>query len=470
MATCGLTGRVLEPGDPGYEEARLDYNLALAADYPRYIVFCEQEADVANAVRFARARGLPLRARSGRHSYEAYSVVDGGVVIDVSPMRRVRLDRGRRYARIGAGANLGTIYHALWDQGRRAIPGGTCGGVGIAGLALGGGMGLISRRHGLTCDALVGLEMVDARGERVVADDASRPNLMWASRGGGGGNFGVVTALSFRVVPVAEVTIFRILWPWAALPEALDAFQRWADPCGLDPRLSPVMNLKSRQVGNVAAFGQFLGPLRELEALVRPLVRAVPPTVVELQAMTFIEAVDHFGGAAPGDGRFTLKATVEQGERFKNTSAYQYRLFDRAALCVIRDHLGDTPGAACLIEVDAYGGRIAAVGDRATAFPHRQGVRSALQPQAYWETDAQGPAHVAWVDCLRRALAPYTAGGYVNYIDRDVPDWPRFYYGPNLERLVAVKRRYDPDNVFDFPQGLGRLGPGACRSGAQSCR
>lgn len=452
-----LTGYVLEPGDPGYDAARLDYNLRFDDIFPRYIVFCRRPEDAQNAIRFARERQLPFRARSGRHSYEAYSVVDGGVVIDVSALRHVRLSRDRKTARIGGGANLGTVYQALWDQGRTAIPGGTCGGVGLAGLTLGGGFGLIGRAHGLTCDALTGLEMCDAQGNRFWANDQNHPDLMWASRGGGGGNFGIVTEFEFRVVPVGEVTIFRMLWPWAALPEAFRAFQKWADPRTLDVRLSPVMNLKARSAGNTAVFGQFLGPLPELEALIRPLSRAVTPSEIEIQHLPFIEAVRHFGGSVAGASRWTIQDTAEAGERFKDTSAYQDRPFPASAVSVLRDHLADTPSAACLVEVDTYGGRVAAVSDRATAFPHRQGVRAALQLQAYWDTDAQARAHIAWVESLRRALLPYTEGGYVNYIDRDVKDWPRFYYGANLGRLLKVKARYDPANVFDFPQGLGQL-------------
>jgi FAD/FMN-containing dehydrogenase len=453
----GLTGRVVEPGQPGYDEARLDYNLAFDDIYPRYIVFCESPEDVANAVRFARAHELPIRARSGRHSYEAYSIVDGGVVIDVSAMHAVVLNAKAGTARIEAGANLGTVYHELWDQGRVAIPGGTCGGVGIAGLTLGGGFGFLGRAHGLACDRLVALEMIDAGGHRVLADDRSRPDLMWASRGGGGNNFGVVTAFEFRVVPVGDVSVFRILWPWQELPKALDTFQRWADPVRLDRRLGPVMNLKAKSAGNVAVFGQFLGAISDLERLIRPLLSVGSPTEVELQRMTFIQAVDYFGGAAPAAQRWTVQATAEPGEPFKDTSAYQYRLFPRAAIQVMRDHLADTPSPACLIEVDTYGGQVAALRDDATAFPHRRGVRSALQPQAYWEKPEQAAAHRAWVESLRQGLLPFTHGGYLNYIDRDVKDWPRFYYGQNLDRLLRIKRRYDPQNVFDFPQGLGRL-------------
>lgn len=452
----GLTGRVVRPGDADYGRERLDYNLAIEDRYPRLIVGCDGVRDVQNAVRFAGRSGLPLRARSGRHSYEAYSVVDGGIVVDVSAMAGVALGPDGT-ARIGAGANLGTVYRSLWDQGHRAVAGGTCGGVGIAGLTLGGGFGLLGRRHGLTCDRLTALEMVDAGGRVVRADDRSAPDLMWASRGGGGGNFGVVTALEFATVPVAEVCVFRILWPWDALGEAFDAYQRWADPETLDRRLSPVMNLKARRVGNVAAFGQFLGPLEDLTALVAPLLRAVRPLEAEFRRMSFIQAVDHFGGAAPGEKRWAIHSAAETGERFKNTSAYQHRLFPAEAIRRLRDHLADSPSAACLVQVDTYGGAIRDLSDTATAFPHRQGVRAVLQPQAYWDTRGQASAHRAWVESLRQALEPYTRGGYINYIDRAVGAWPRFYYGANLARLVAIKRRYDPDDLFEGPQSLGRL-------------
>jgi len=452
----GLTGRVVRPGDPGYDEARLDYNLRFDKVFPSAIVFCDTADDVARTIAYARRRHRPVRVRSGRHSYEAYSIVDGGIVIDVSPMRRVWVDLRRGVARIGAGIDLGTVYQRLWDAGHVTVPGGTCGGVGLAGLALGGGFGLIGRRYGLTCDAVVGLEMVDAEGARLHVDERSHASLLWASRGGGGGNFGVVTEFTMRVQRVETVSIFRILWPWDAIADVIDGYQAWANPQVLDDRLTPVLNLKARTGGSVAAFGQFLGPAARLYDLIRPLVAVAHPYEVEIQTMPYIDAVRHFGGTAPGGSRFAM-SRAEPGERFKNTSAYQYRLFDTQAIATIKDHLADTPSAACLIGLDTVGGAVARRSDTATAFAHRRGVRASLQPQAYWDTDSEQAAHVAWVDDLTRALGPFTHGGYVNYIDRALRDWPQAYYGPNLDRLLAVKRAYDPCNVFDFPQGLGQL-------------
>lgn len=216
-----------------------------------------------------------------------------------------------------------------------------------------GGFGLVSRGHGLTCDAMVGRETVDAEGRRLAAADERWPNPMWALRGGGGRNFGSVTGCAFRTVRVGRVSIFGILWPSVAIAEALDALRRRVDPDGLGPRLSAVMNLKALSVENVAAFGGFLVPLGELEALIRPRVRAAAPTEVEIRRLSFIDTVDHFGGAVPGGERWTIQATVEPGERFKNTSAYPYRMFEPAALPVIRDHLAETPSPARRIGMDA---------------------------------------------------------------------------------------------------------------------
>jgi FAD/FMN-containing dehydrogenase len=195
-----LTGLVVDRCSPLYNEARMDFNSRFSL-CPRYIVFAQDVHDVQTAILWARRHNLPLRARSGRHSYEAYSLVNGGLVIDVSPLNKVILDRKKGRATIGAGANLTTVYTELWNQGKVTIPGGSCGGVGIAGLTLGGGFGLISRLLGLTCDALVSLEMVDANGRIIHASPNENADLFWASCGGGGGNFGVVTEFTFNDTP-----------------------------------------------------------------------------------------------------------------------------------------------------------------------------------------------------------------------------------------------------------------------------
>lgn len=457
-----LTGLVLAPGDPGYDEARLDYNTALPPRRPSYIAFARSTADVRRAIRFAD-RTYPIRARSGRHSYEGYSVVTGGVVSDVSDLAQVRLDPLSKMAEVGAGARLLDVYQRLWDEGRVTIPAGSCPTVGTAGLTLGGGFGLVSRAFGLTADALVGLEMVDACGNLLVASRHQNEDLFWASRGGGGGNFGVVTRFWFRTFPVGRVTTFAVLWPWDELAAVFSSFQVWADPKTLDRRIVPLLKLTSRLAGQVLLVGEFLGDKDDLVPLLRPMVQTGNPIRTVLTERSYIDAVYYFAGVKPGEELLLAQGpppgTLQPAsahEMFKNTSAYQMDLFPPAAIQTMVRHLAAAKNPASLVQFDGMGGAVSDVGVRETAFAHRR-ARASLQYQTYWERAGEGPENVRWVEAFRRAMLPWTEGAYVNYIDRFNRDWPRAYYGVNLERLIRVKRRLDPTNMFRFPQGLSEL-------------
>lgn len=216
-----LTGRVVAPWDPGYDDARLDYNARFDDIHPGLIVFCQTVQDVEEAVRWARRHRIRLRIRSGRHSYEAYSILNRGLVIDVSAINHIDCDPDEGTAQIGAGAQLIDVYQTLWDQGRVTVPGGSCATVGIAGLTLGGGFGLVSRQFGLTIDAVESMQMIDARGRRVDAAPEVHDDLFWALRGGGTNNFGVVTEFTFQTFPVGLVTIFSLQWPLRRLPQVV---------------------------------------------------------------------------------------------------------------------------------------------------------------------------------------------------------------------------------------------------------
>src|SRR5215212_3156672 len=224
--SVGLTGRVIWPQDPSYDEARQSFN-ARFSRFPSAIVVCDNMSDVRNAIRWARQEEVPLRARSGGHSYEAFSVVDVGLVIDVGGLTGVEVDASRGEAVIGAGVRLLDGYRRLWEHGV-TIPAGTCPSVGIGGLTLGGGIGFLSRQYGLTCDNLVAVELVDADGQTLRASEEKHPDLFWALHGGGGGNFGIATAFTFRVHPIGDVVTCTVTWPWDDTPEVLDTWQRWA--------------------------------------------------------------------------------------------------------------------------------------------------------------------------------------------------------------------------------------------------
>jgi FAD/FMN-containing dehydrogenase len=435
--TVSLTGRVIWPDDPSYDEARQSFN-ARFSRFPAAIVVCDNMDDVRNAVHWARQQGLPVRARSGGHSYEALSVVDGGLVVDVGGLTGVEVDASRGEAVIGAGVRLLDCYRRLLEHGV-TIPAGTCPGVGIAGLTLGGGIGFLSRQYGLTCDNLVAVELVDTDGRALRASEEKHADLFWALRGGGGGNFGIATAFTFRVHPISEVATCTVSWPWDDAAEVLDAWQRWAPY--VDERLCVALAVAHPSAGTISATGLFTGSAAELSPLLDPLLRVGTPGVPLIQSLPFLTAAEQFAGPPI--------ASV----RFKNASSLAYDPLPTEAIATLVEHLRVAPFASDLVGFFPLGGAIATIDPAATAFPHRH-AHFDLQYQAYWWDDAAAPTSLAWVRDLRAAMAPYTAGTYVNYVDADLPDWESAYYGMNLPRLQRVKSDYDPDDVFNVAQSI----------------
>ncbi|MRG96711.1 FAD-binding oxidoreductase [Polyangium spumosum] len=442
-----LTGRVVVPGDLGYEDARESYNGRFSR-HPLAIVFCQNVNDVVNAIRWARARGVPVRPRSGRHCYEAYSTADDALVIDVSDMRTVRVAEDRRTAVIEAGASLLHVYDSLGEVGV-TLPAGSCPTVGVAGLTLGGGHGALVRTLGLLCDSLRAVEMVTAAGEVIFADETHEPDLLWASRGGGGGNFGIVTAFTFEVHPIPDVTVFDLSWRKGDLAQVLTAWQDFAPYA--DDRLTCGLSLLGS--GRVRCGGQLVGGgADELRALLDPLLSAAAPTSLSIRRMPYMQAIGEFAELG-GDADAWTSPVRQTQRKFKNTSAYAYEPFGSDAIATMIAELERAPSPRCLVHLNAYGGAVARIAPDATAFPHREALCS-MQYQSYWEDPRDEARFIAWVDHFRRAMLPYTRGAYVNYIDILVEDWPTAYYGANLPRLAAIKAKYDPDGVFSFPQSI----------------
>ncbi len=284
-----LRGDVVLPSDSSYTAARVLFNTRFDAVHPRAVVLCETRGDVERTVRWARKHRARIVPRSGGHSYGGYSS-SSGVVVDVSRLNKVTLD-SRRHAVIGSGARLIDVYDELWQHGL-TVPAGTCPTVGIAGLALGGGIGFAARRFGLTSDNLVEATVVTASGRTLVCNAREHADLYWACRGGGGGNFGIVTRLVFRTHPVDRVATYTIQWPWADARRVLQAWQDWA-PHAPDGLFS-VLNLNAvggtRSLPQITSAGQFFGSREQLESLIRPLANAGTPTRVSVASRTYMEA------------------------------------------------------------------------------------------------------------------------------------------------------------------------------------
>jgi hypothetical protein len=435
-----VRGPVIVPGQALYDRVRLPYNANYSGIRPLAVVQPLDAADVSEVVRWAQKTSVPIVARSGGHSYAGYSTTRG-VVVDLSRLAGVGVTAGQ--AVVGTGARLGTIYNTLGSHGL-AIPAGTCPSVGIGGHALGGGFGLASRAWGLAADNLVSVQIVTADGQVLIADAKNHSDLFWACRGGGGGNFGIVTKLVFRTHAVATGSYFVATWPWAQAEEVVDSYLRWGP--GTPDGLGALCRLSTGPSGPaVQVFGQFLGDESRLKSILADLQPAAAKLVTGTSA--WLDLVRRWAGCL---GHTLPSCAVPVDTGFVASSDYIATVPSSAQLPLFRQVVEQrgTDGGALLI--DAYGGAVNRVAPGATAFVHRNN-RASIQ---YYASGDPGRAR-AWVNATRATLEPVVSGqAYVNYIDPDLTNWEHAYYGSNLPRLKQVKRRYDPHNLFHFAQSI----------------
>jgi FAD/FMN-containing dehydrogenase len=411
-------------------------------------------ADVAAAVRWAVAKGVPLRARSGGHSYAGYSTLPNGVVLDLRKISGIRVDSGAQTATIGAGAQLINVYTALASHGV-TIPAGSCPSVGIGGHALGGGMGLAGRAFGLACDHIVGATIVTADGRVRHVDARSDPDLLWALKGGGGGNFGVVTQLKLRTQRMpSSGSFFFISWPWSSASEVIDAWIRWA-PHAPDGATSILHLNAAGSAPSVQVSGQWIGSAGALSGLLRPMTSITGASVSSGQA-GYLQLQMIFAGCAHDTFAQCHTVGMYPGGTFPRLgfnakSDYVDRPFSSAgrhALIAATEARIGQPGSGAIL-FDAYGGAINRVRPGATAFVHRNDL-CCIQYLSYGGGND-------WLRSSYARMRPYVSGrAYQNYIDSALRGWQQAYYGANYARLQSIRRRVDPHHTFTFPQAIGR--------------
>ncbi|MFJ8045792.1 FAD-binding oxidoreductase [Kitasatospora sp. NPDC096147] len=465
LATA-LRGELLRPAAPGYDAARLPRNLRFAdAARPEAVARCADAADVAECLRFSRRHGLRPAVRSGGHCYGGWSS-DAPLVIDLAALDSVRVTEGQ--AELGPGTPLMTVYAALARHGV-TIPAGSCPTVGLAGLALGGGHGVTSRAYGLTCDSLLSAEVVLADGRTVRCDPDHEPELFWALRGGGNGNFGIVTSLRLRTHPAPDCTVFQYSWDWPEAGRALAEWQRWA--YAAPDRLWSNFHVWTRPDGpSVDAGGILLGPAEELRQLTAPLLARTGRTTSErVVTRPYLDTMLAYAGCStdptpagptpadgdPADRIPTARECLDQERRaFAAASHFFDDFLPDRALTELRRFAERRDSVEASISFTALGGAVNRVPAADTAFRHRSSVLLA-QLIAEWPADADPAPRLRWVADARTALAPYANGhAYQNYRDPTLTDWRIAYYGEHLPRLRAVKAAYDPDRTFDFPQAV----------------
>jgi FAD/FMN-containing dehydrogenase len=459
-----LSGKLVLPADVAYGDARLVYDLRFEDSSPAAIAYAASTTDVQRLIDFARSHAIAPIPRCGGHSYAGYST-GAGLIVDVSGLNGVGVAGST--ATVGAGTRLVDLYGALAAAGV-LVPGGSCPSVGIAGLALGGGGGVLARKYGLTCDAIRALTVVTADGSVRRADAVSEPDLYWASRGGGGRNFGIATSFDFAAEPIPPLALFTLEFPWAAAGALFGAWAEWIGRAP-DELWSNCLLLSAGASGLIArATGVYVGGVAALSALVGQLAGAVggAPTTNYVRSDGYLQAMLVEAGCAEITlAQCHLQAPGTPGtlarSAFAAKSAYFSTAPPSAGVAAIVDAVEsfqrELPQLGGALAFDGYGGAINAVAADATAFVHRDALCQ-LQMSGSWGsgTSAASTAAVAaWLSETATRLAPYANGeAYQNYIDPTLADWSRAYYGTNLPRLESIKRAYDPDDVFSFAQSI----------------
>lgn len=444
---ASLGGDTVAPGSDDYESTRQIWN-AMIDRRPALIVRCAGTADVLASVRFARDHRLLTSIRGAGHNIAGNAVCDGGLMIDLTAMRSVRVDPWARRAHVEPGARLADLDRETQAFGL-ATPLGINSTTGVAGLTLGGGFGWLSRKHGLSVDNLASADLVTARGELVRASEDEHPDLFWAIRGGGG-NFGVVTSFEFRLHPVGpEILAGLIVHPLAGAKELLQHVRDLAEACPDELSCWPVL----RQAPPL--------PFLPAEAHGQPvLVLALCHAGDPATARRAIEPIlalgeplgSHLGPIAYAGWQAAFDPLLTPGARNYWKSHNFRRLPDEAIDLLVRE-AAQLPTSECEIFLGQLGGAVNRVPAEATAYPHRDACY-VMNVHARWQDPADDASCVAWARRVFEATAPFATGGaYVNFLTEEEAR-PEAAWGANFGRLLAVKRRYDPDNLFRVNQNI----------------
>jgi FAD/FMN-containing dehydrogenase len=461
-----LTGDVKRRGSAGYERARILFDRRFDGVMPEAIAQVGSESDIAKSVAFAQRFGLPLRVRSGGHSYIGASI-GPGLVIDLRSLNTVAVDAAAGTTTIGAGAAMVDVYGELAARGV-SIPAGSCPSVGVSGLTLGGGIGVVARRYGLTCDRLVEARIITADGNTLIANPTSNSDLYWALRGGGG-SFGVVSSLTLTTHAADPLAHAFLTWPWSAAAEVVTGWQPWATaaPASLwsschilatDGGGDATISVAAVMVAGSAALSQQIGQL------VQSIPTAPTGTFVNSDSYEYTMLLEsgcaalsiaacHVADETPG-GTLPRDAFVAGSDFFTHPipAAGINALVGAVAQRQSDPALGS--GGASL---DILGGAVNHLAPDATAWVHRGSLFDAQYTASWGTTPGNGPLarNKQSLAAIHGAVRSYASGGaYQNYADGSLPNPQVAYYGANLPRLIDVRRTYDPTGVFTQPQGV----------------
>jgi FAD/FMN-containing dehydrogenase len=441
-------GELVTPDDPAYAEQRKVWNGSIARS-PAVIARCTGVADVVAAVRFAGETGLQVAVRSGGHSFPGHSVCDGGLVIDLGAMKGIRVDPRARTARVQAGVLWGEL-----DRETQAFGLATTGGIvthtGVAGLTLGGGIGWLQRKHGLTIDNLLSADVVTAGGDFVTASETENPDLFWGLRGGGG-NFGIVTEFEFRLHPVGPIVLAGpVFWPMDQAPAVLRFYREWCAEApdelmtiAIHRKAPPLAFVPTELHGEpvVAVASCYAGPVEDGEAIVAPLKAFGSPVLDLCEPKPYVEHQSMFDPSFPHGWWYYMRAC--------DVNALSDPVIDIAV-----DHATRIRSPVTAFPIWQLGGAVAREPEAGTAFNGR-GAGHTFNVTAATTTAEGFDAEREWVRSFWSALEPHHTSVYVNFLMEEGEDRIREAYGSEKhDRLKALKRKYDPDNFFRLNQNI----------------
>ncbi len=443
-----LRGELLSPSDDGYEVARKVWN-GIIDKHPAMIVRCSGVTDVINAVNFARKSKLLVAVRGGGHNVAGNAVCDGGIVIDLSRMKSIRVDPSRRTVRTEPGVTWGELDRETQTFGL-AVTGGIVTTTGVAGFTIGGGLGWLMRKHGLTLDNLISADVVTANGEYLTASASENSDLFWGCRGGGG-NFGVVTSFEFRLHPLGPIVLAgMIVYPASKgkdvlifyrdfMVKAPDEFTAFAVLRHAPP--APFIPKEYHGTAVVIIDGCYGGPLDEAERVLRPLKEFGQPIVDFMKPMPYTTQQG-----------ITDRANLPGFQNYWK-SEYLKDLSDEA-IDTILAHCNMMTSPLTYVGVGYIKGAVSRVPAQQTAYPHRDAPYF-LNIVTMWSDNAESERHIHWSREFWSAMQPFSTGGvYVNFMGEEGEERVKAAYGLNYERLVALKKKYDPTNFFRLNQNI----------------
>ena len=436
----GLLGESLLPGDEGYDGARQVWN-AMVDKRPALIARCSGTADVINAVNFARENNLLISVRGGGHNFPGNSVCNDGLMIDLSLMTGVRVDPTAKTVRAQGGTKWGAFDHETQAFGL-ASPGGTDIDTGIAGLTLGGGIGWLSGSYGLSCDNLISADVVTADGRSLTASAGENPDLFWGLRGGGG-NFGVVTSLEYQLHPVGpEVLAGWLIYPFDKVREFFSLINDFTDGMPDEMNLITFLHTLPNGVGKACSILLcYHGPIEEGKRVIRPLREFGSPLIDDVRPMLYTEAQKL--AVAPAGRQNYLK------------SHFMSRVSD-GVVDIACDYFDRTTSPLSSVLFQYLGNAARRVPTNATAFGHR-GALCEWATNAVFLDPGESEVHIQWVRDFASALSPFSSGAYINQVGTEAEEGVeeiQAAFGDNFQRLAALKRKYDPANLFSHNQNI----------------